>query len=191
MAMDQLLIERANQGDEEARGLLFLEAHRFIARTFAGNVTRTGIESEDVASHVVISLVERFDQLAFSDVPRFRAFLWGAASQYILDRRRHQIASKRDIRRTFPLAVDIPSADDTVATVIAREVRVQMLSQLVPQEREIIWRKEAGHTTREIADHLHVVPETVQRAVKAIGDRFNVWPSPAKPTSARCPRRRP
>ncbi len=150
--MDAETLRKAMEGDEPAKGELFLAAVRYIAIRFRRAVPirlRSRFSSEDLAGEVLIAACEKFDHSQFESIDAFKGWLATLARQRLIDEQRREFSLKRECKRTSAIHFDI--AYQPGSECEANDLRRFLLSGLDLEESTIIEMIADGWTTPDVS----------------------------------------
>jgi DNA-directed RNA polymerase specialized sigma24 family protein len=173
-------LRRAEAGDDDAKGRLFIESRRLLIwsfRPYRSFLRLIAYDPEDIASDATLDVLGRMNSLAFRDVASFQRLMLTVGRYKLVSLMRKTYAEKRDIRRTTRIRFDIPSPDCPVSLAIASDLRAWVESPLSAEDREILDRRLGGDSADEIAARIGIHARTVQRRLKAIGRRITAQSS--------------
>ena len=175
MALDSVLLERAQRGEIDAVGQLWIEIHRLLTGSFKGQrdtLAKMNMEAADVASVVVLDVLAKTDIRSFASWENFRAFLYLVAHRKFIELYRAAICVRRDWRRTIPIIDVAPDFEvEPIDLAIASEMRSRIDAQLSSRDREILDRQLRGYSTQETGLYLGLSTRTIERHLHDISER--------------------
>lgn len=180
------LFARARAGDNTAWDQLFQECYpklrRAVRRRLAPQM-KSILDSTDLASDVMKSLMANANRLDFNSFESLLNFLIQVAEQKVIDEHRKAHTLKRDITRQRAFATDhgdecralaVASSDPTASQVVlATEFHERLVADLKEPEQKIaIGLKAQGYTLPEIAKEIGWHLRKVQRFFQTLEQSF-------------------
>ena len=162
----ELLLARARDGDEQARGQLleeYREYLRLLARARVGRDLHTRLDPSDLVQDALLEAHRDFRQFLGQTEVELTAWLRRILVRNLADQLKHHQSQKRDLGREQPLEVLVEQAHEALAAPLStpsaqaarREQAVVLanaLARLPDDYREIITRRHIeGQSFEEIA----------------------------------------
>ncbi|MBL7761698.1 MAG: RNA polymerase sigma-70 factor [Sediminibacterium sp.] len=171
------LFRQVSEGNETAFRLVF-EQYKAPFYTAAFKMIRSAELAEDIVQEVFISFWKKRELVALAENPE--AYLFKMLHNVIYTQFR-KLAQERELKQTLS-DVDAALEEDSVeALLLEKENRIlfeTVIGQL-PAQQQMVYRlaKQEGLSREEIAEKLHISPNTVRNhlaaAVTFIRDYFN------------------
>jgi RNA polymerase sigma factor (sigma-70 family) len=171
------LMEGVSRGNDDAvLALVKTYGHHVlrIIRQRRRPQLRNVLDSADLVQSVWASFFRDGENIhRFSRFEQLAGFLAAIAEHKVAEKSRAALRIKRDARRRFALD-DMREEDEPMdcrtpsVILLAKERLENLLTEIPPHYQDVICRRAAGETTKEIADSLGIHPRTVWKIVEHV-----------------------
>ncbi|MEZ4231652.1 MAG: RNA polymerase sigma factor [Polyangiaceae bacterium] len=158
----QALVERAQAGDQQARGELYRRLAPSVFRVLRG-LTRSEADAEELLQDTFVRAFNKLASYSPRDEARFVSWLMTIARNAFFNQR-------RKLGRLTPLAPEVLEGESVSASDASLDLRAALLlvlAELPERDRWIVTLRYGGELTAdEVADECGVTPSNIRKVTQ-------------------------
>ena len=159
MELNKALLLLLKKGDEEAFDVIFRQyAPRlyYFVTGFSGNKT----EAEEIVQETFVKIWENRGKI--DENQNFNTFLVSIAKHIIYNKFKHRMIEKKYVDAILQSPFYATVAENEMDYKYLKDHIGLAISQLPPQQKEILLLRNKGYDNKEIAGFLHISKRTVE-----------------------------
>ena len=159
MELSKALLLLLKKGDEEAFDVIFRQyAPRlyYFVTGFSGNKA----EAEEVVQETFVKIWENRGRI--DENQNFNTFLVTIAKHIIYNKIKHRMVEKKYVDAILQSPFHVTTVEDEMDYKYLKDHIGLAISQLPPQQKEILLLRNKGYTNKEIARVLNISKRTVE-----------------------------
>ena len=159
MELNKALLILLKKGNEEAFDVIF---KHYASRLyyFVSGFFGTKVEAEEIVQDTFLKIWEHRDKI--DENQNFNTFLITIAKRIAYNKLKHQMIEKKYVNVVLQSPFHTSIVEDELDEQHLKDYIGLALSQLSPQQKEILLLRNKGYANDEIAKHLSISKRTVE-----------------------------
>lgn len=155
---DDILLGLLKKGNKNAFDTLF---KKYAPRLYFFSLNfSTKEDAEEIVQDTFVKIWETRDKIDVTQ--HFNTYLIAIAKHLIYNRFRHKVVEQKYSKHILQTSCDFYSVEHELILKNLKEHIIASISQLSPQQKEIILLKYNGYDNQSIAEQLHLSKRTVE-----------------------------